>query len=143
MRALARTSSVGKARPPLARPARLRRSRRPSPRHPAPRPPKPPPRFAAGFTSVMAGTMLATETVKLLLGQPLSPQHTRCQQRDLPVPEARSRNQRSSRPRPRPGLPRLPARQPGDSHGRERYDGLPERAPELTRAAPDTPAGLF
>ncbi len=35
--------------------------------------PEPPPRFAAGFTSVMAGTMLATETIKLLLGQPLSP----------------------------------------------------------------------
>jgi len=35
--------------------------------------PEPPPRFAAGFTSVMAGTMLAAETIKLLLGQPLSP----------------------------------------------------------------------
>jgi molybdopterin/thiamine biosynthesis adenylyltransferase len=35
--------------------------------------PEPPARFAAGFTSVMAGTMLAAETVKLLLGQPVSP----------------------------------------------------------------------
>jgi molybdopterin/thiamine biosynthesis adenylyltransferase len=35
--------------------------------------PEPPPRFAAGFTSVIAGTMLAAETIKLLLGQPLSP----------------------------------------------------------------------
>ena len=35
--------------------------------------PEPPPRFAAGFTSVMAGTMLAAETIKLLLGQPVSP----------------------------------------------------------------------
>jgi molybdopterin/thiamine biosynthesis adenylyltransferase len=35
--------------------------------------PEPPTRFAAGFTSVMAGTMLAAETVKLLLGQPVSP----------------------------------------------------------------------
>ena len=35
--------------------------------------PEPPGRFAAGFTSVMAGTMLAAETVKLLLGQPVSP----------------------------------------------------------------------
>jgi molybdopterin/thiamine biosynthesis adenylyltransferase len=34
---------------------------------------EPPPRFAAGFTSVMAGTMLAAETIKLLLGQPVSP----------------------------------------------------------------------
>ncbi len=34
--------------------------------------PEPPPRFAAGFTSVMAGTMLAAETVKLLLSQPLA-----------------------------------------------------------------------
>lgn len=35
--------------------------------------PEPPARFAAGFTSVMAGTMLAAETVKLLLGQQVSP----------------------------------------------------------------------
>ncbi len=35
--------------------------------------PEPPTRFAAGFTSVMAGTMLAAETVKLILGQPVSP----------------------------------------------------------------------
>jgi hypothetical protein len=35
--------------------------------------PEPPARFAAGFTSVMAGTMLAAETAKLLLGQPVSP----------------------------------------------------------------------
>lgn len=36
--------------------------------------PEPSARFAAGFTSVMAGTMLASETIKLLLGQPVSPQ---------------------------------------------------------------------
>jgi hypothetical protein len=35
--------------------------------------PEAPPRFAAGFTSVMAGTMLAAETIKLLLDQPVSP----------------------------------------------------------------------
>ncbi len=35
--------------------------------------PEPPPRFAAGFTSVMAGAMLAAETIKLLLGQSVSP----------------------------------------------------------------------
>jgi ThiF family len=35
--------------------------------------PEPTPRFAAGFTSVMAGTMLAAETAKLLLGQAVSP----------------------------------------------------------------------
>jgi hypothetical protein len=35
--------------------------------------PEPPARFAAGFTSVMAGAMLAAETVKLILGQPVSP----------------------------------------------------------------------
>ncbi|MEU6848468.1 hypothetical protein ABZ901_00775 [Actinacidiphila alni] len=29
------------------------------------------PRFAVGFTSVMAGTLLAAETIKILLGQPL------------------------------------------------------------------------
>ncbi len=34
---------------------------------------EPPPRFAAGFTSVMAGAMLAAETIKHLLGQPVSP----------------------------------------------------------------------
>lgn len=36
------------------------------------------PRFAVGFTSVMAGTLLATETIKVLLGQPLgatAPEH--------------------------------------------------------------------
>lgn len=34
--------------------------------------PEPAPRFAAGFTTLMAGTMLAAETAKLLLGQPVS-----------------------------------------------------------------------
>lgn len=36
------------------------------------------PRFAVGFTSVMAGTLVAAETVKILLGQPLraaAPEH--------------------------------------------------------------------
>jgi hypothetical protein len=36
--------------------------------------PEPPARFAAGFTSVMAGVMLATETVKVLLKQPMAPE---------------------------------------------------------------------
>jgi hypothetical protein len=35
--------------------------------------PEPPARFAVGFTSAMAGVMLATETVKLLLSQPMTP----------------------------------------------------------------------
>ncbi len=34
--------------------------------------PEPPARFAVGFTSVMAGVMLATETVKVLLKQPMT-----------------------------------------------------------------------
>jgi ThiF family protein len=35
--------------------------------------PEPPARFAVGFTSVMAGVMLAAETVKVLLSHPMTP----------------------------------------------------------------------
>jgi hypothetical protein len=34
--------------------------------------PEPPARFVVGFTSAMAGVMLATETVKILLNQPMT-----------------------------------------------------------------------
>jgi hypothetical protein len=36
--------------------------------------PEPPARFAVGFTSAMAGVMLATETIKMLLSQPMTPE---------------------------------------------------------------------
>jgi hypothetical protein len=100
--------------------------------------PEPPARFAAGFTSVMAGTMLAAETVKLLLGQPVS----------SPMPGANNVTFQFLKPAAASNEARILARDPGcpacspasaaAQRWRQRYDQACFPVDAITTVVPGT-----